>query len=86
LTRAWEDAGLVDVQVDSLTIRMDYESFLDFWSSIDGGNGPISEYLGTLNRETKRDLSRLIEAAYLSGEPDGPRSFAATAWVVAGMR
>jgi SAM-dependent methyltransferase len=84
LATAWNDAGLIDVEVDSLTIRMDYGSFLDFWSSIDGKDGPLAEYLGTLDAETKRTLRRLIEAAYLDGEPDGPRSYAATAWAVKG--
>src|SRR5262249_19411749 len=84
LVKAWSDAGLVDIEVDSLTIRMDYGSFLDFWSSIDGEDGQTAEYLGTLDAETKLRLRRLIEAAYLDGEPDGPRSYAATAWAVKG--
>jgi ubiquinone/menaquinone biosynthesis C-methylase UbiE len=84
LARAWSDAGLSEIEVASLTIRMDYESFLDFWSSIDGEDGPIAEYLGTLNAATKITLCGLIEAAYLDGEPDGPRSYAATAWAVKG--
>jgi SAM-dependent methyltransferase len=84
LARAWHDAGLADIEVDSLTIRMDYGSFLDFWSSVDGEDGPVAEYIGTLGAETKRTLRRLIEAAYLDGEPDGPRSYAATAWAVKG--
>ena len=84
LAKAWSDAGLVDIEVYSLTIRMDYESFLDFWSSIDGKDGPTAEYLGTLDADTKFTLRRLIEAAYLDGEPDGPRSYAATAWAVKG--
>jgi hypothetical protein len=84
LARSWNDAGLVNIEVDSLTIRMDYGSFLDFWSSIDGRDGPIAEYLGTLAAETKLTLRRLIESAYLDGEPDGPRSYAATAWAVKG--
>lgn len=84
LFKAWSDAGLVDVEVDSLTIRMDYVSFHDFWSSIDGKDGPYAEYLGTLVTEKKLILRRLVEAAYLDGEPDGPRSYAATAWAVKG--
>jgi SAM-dependent methyltransferase len=84
LAKAWSDAGLVDIEVDRLTIRMDYGSFLDFWSSIDGRDGPIAEYLGTLDAGTKRTLRRLIEAAYLDGRPDGPRSCPATGWAVKG--
>lgn len=84
LIEAWRDAGLLDIETDSLTIRMDYTSFLDFWSSIDGRDGPYAGYLATLTDDTKGSLSRLVEAAYLDGEPDGPRSYAATAWAVKG--
>lgn len=84
LVTAWRNAGLVNVEADSLTIRMDFESFLDFWSSIDGRNGPYAAYLATLADDTKRTLRRLVEAAYLDGEPNGPRSYAATAWAVKG--
>jgi ubiquinone/menaquinone biosynthesis C-methylase UbiE len=84
LAKTWSDAGLVDIEVGSLTIRMDYGSFLDFWSSIDGRDGPIAAYLNSLATETKVTLRRLVEAAYLDGESDGPRSYAATAWAVKG--
>ena len=85
LINAWSNAGLANIEVDSLTIRMDYWSFLDFWSSIDGKDGPYAEYLLTLDAETKLTLQSLVEAAYLDGEPDGPRSYAATAWAVKGQ-
>jgi SAM-dependent methyltransferase len=84
LLEAWGNAGLVDIEMCSLTIRMEYASFLNFWSSIDGKDGPYAEYLGTLDAETKLKLLGLIEAAYLDGESDGPRSYAATAWAVKG--
>jgi ubiquinone/menaquinone biosynthesis C-methylase UbiE len=84
LIEAWRNAGLIDVEVDSLTIRMDYESFVDFWSSIDGRDGPYAAYLGTITEDTKRIVRQLVEEAYLDGEPDGRRSYAATAWAVKG--
>lgn len=84
LVEAWCEAGLVNVEADSLTIRMDYASFPDLWSSIDGRDGPYAGYLATLADDTKLTLRRLVEAAYLDGEPDGPRSYAATAWAVKG--
>lgn len=84
LIEAWHDTGILDIEADSLTIRMDYASFLDFWSSIDGRDGPYAGYLGMLTDNARRTLRRLIEAAYLDGEPDGPRSYAATAWAVKG--
>lgn len=84
LERAWHEAGLVDIVQDALTIRMDFASFADFWAPNEGKDGPIAEYVGTLDAPTKARLRALIELAYLDGDPDGPRSYAATAWVVRG--
>lgn len=84
LARAWRDAGLVDVVQDMLTIRMDFESFEDFWGPAEGREGPVAEYVSTLTKEMKVTLRGMVELAYLDGEPDGVRSYAATAWVVRG--
>lgn len=84
LARAWRDAGLLDVVQDMLTIRMDFTSFADFWAPAEGRDGPVAEYVGTLDTESKRKLRDAVELAYLDGETDGARSHAATAWVVKG--
>jgi ubiquinone/menaquinone biosynthesis C-methylase UbiE len=84
LAKAWRDAGLVDVRQGSLTIRMDFTSFADFWMPFDGKDGPYAAYVGTLDADGKAKLRSMVEAAYLDGDPDGPRSYAATAWVVKG--
>jgi SAM-dependent methyltransferase len=84
LARAWLDAGLRDVVQDMRTIRMDFASFADFWAPCEGRDGPVADYVGTLGAEAKAKLKSAVEAAYLDGDPDGPRSYAATAWVVRG--
>jgi SAM-dependent methyltransferase len=84
LARAWRDAGLVDVAQDMLTIRMDFTSFADFWAPAEGREGPVAAYVSTLNAEARSKLRHAVRLAYLNGEPDGPRSYAATAWVVRG--
>ena len=84
LARAWRDAGLTDVVQDMLTIRMDFASFADFWAPVEGNDGPAAAYVGTLNLEASAKLRGMVELAYLNGEADGPRSYAATAWVVKG--
>lgn len=84
LATAWTEAGLVDVVLDSLMIRMEFASFADFWAPLDGRDGPCAEYLATLDTESTARLRQQVEAAYLDGDPDGPRSFAATAWAVKG--
>jgi SAM-dependent methyltransferase len=84
MAKAWRDAGLLDVEQDSLMIRMEFSSFADFWTSLDGKDGPYAEYLVTLSAKKKSKLRDAVEAAYLDGDPDGPRSYAATAWAVKG--
>lgn len=84
LLRAWMDAGLMDVEVDALTIRMDFTSFDDFWMPQEGSDGPIAEYLRTLEPELKQKVREAVRLAYLDGDADGARSYAATAWAVKG--
>jgi SAM-dependent methyltransferase len=84
MAKAWRDAGLLDVEQDSLMIRMEFPSFADFWTSLDGKDGPYAEYLATLSAKKKAKLRDAVKAAYLDGDPDGPRSYAATAWAVKG--
>ncbi len=84
LERAWKAAGLTDVLQDMLTIRMDFSSFQDYWSPFDGRDGPMAEYVQTLAPAAKAVLKDKVRLAYVDGEADGPRSYAATAWVVRG--
>jgi hypothetical protein len=85
LREAWRTCGLVDVELESLTIRMDFACFQDFWGSIDGRDGPYAAYLSSRPNEIRQTLRRLVKEAYLDGEPDGPRSYAATAWAIRGF-
>jgi SAM-dependent methyltransferase len=84
LARAWTDAGLVDVKADALTIRMDFSSFDDFWMPHEGRDGPVADYLRTLEPQLKHKVREAVRLAFLDGEADGPRSYAATAWAVKG--
>ena len=85
LARAWRDVGLHHVAEDMLTIRMDFASFADFWAPNEGKDGPVADYVGTLDAEAKAKLRDAVRLAYLDGEADGARSYAATAWVVKGQ-
>ena len=84
LEEAWTNAGLIDVAQDMRTIRMDFVSFADFWTPVAGAEGPIAEFVQTLDKDTQARLQEAVRSAYLDGDPDGPRSYAATAWVVRG--
>jgi len=84
LAAAWRNAGLIDVFDTSLTIRMEYSCFDDFWTPNVGQDGPGAEYVGTLDIDARTKLQQAVRLAYLDGEEDGPRSYAATAWAVKG--
>jgi ubiquinone/menaquinone biosynthesis C-methylase UbiE len=76
--------GLVDVEETSLTIRMDYGSFADYWAPIAAGEGPLGKYVAGLDAEMRRRVDAAVRDAYEAGEPDGPRSFASVAWACRG--
>jgi SAM-dependent methyltransferase len=84
LGRAFRESGLAEVVEDMLTIRMDFVSFADFWWPHESREGPVAEYISALTPGTKAKLRETVKLAYLDGEADGPRSYAATAWVVKG--
>ena len=68
-----------------LTIRMEFASFDDYWMPYEGKDGPGAQYMATLDAEQKERLRNFVRVAYLAGDPDGPRSYAATAWAVRGI-
>ena len=68
-----------------LTIRMEFADFEDFWSPYLGGQGPGAAYVVGLDAAALDRLREHVRRAYLDGETDGPRSYAATAWAVRGV-
>jgi hypothetical protein len=63
---------------------MDFACFADFWAPLDGKDGPLADYVSSLSADVRLRVRHAVELAYLDGEADGPRSYAATAWVVKG--
>ncbi|MDM0075861.1 class I SAM-dependent methyltransferase [Variovorax sp. J2P1-59] len=84
LQRAWRTAGLKDVVETTLIMRMEFASFADYWTPYEGSEGPAAEYVASLTDAERERLREAVEAAYLGGEADGPRSYAALAWAVKG--
>ncbi|MEP6678419.1 MAG: hypothetical protein ABJB78_03910 [Betaproteobacteria bacterium] len=85
LGRAWDVAGFRDVVETTLTIRMDFACFDDCWTPYEGKDGPQAAYLATLDAPDRVRLRDAIRLAYIDGEPDGPRSYLASAWAVKGV-
>jgi len=84
LTEAWRAAGLSDVEGTTLCIRMEFASFDDYWAPYEGKDGPGAEYIATLGLAERARLRDAVRSAYLDGEPNGSRSYAALAWAVKG--
>lgn len=84
LAAAWREAGFHDVRESYLTIRMEFADFADYWTPITGRDGPLAAYANSLDPGPRERLRTALHAAYCGGAPDGPRSFAASAWAVRG--
>jgi hypothetical protein len=80
----FKEAGLVEVKDQSLTIRMEYANFDDYWQSFQGGQGPVGKYFTDLAPDLKERIKEAVRDAYCSGSLDGPRSLTASAWAVKG--
>ena len=80
----WEEAGFKAIASDSLTIRMDFADFADYWDPLLGGQGPVGVYVSGLPESRRAEMRTRVRDAYLSGGADGPRSMTATAWAVRG--
>jgi ubiquinone/menaquinone biosynthesis C-methylase UbiE len=85
LAAAWREAGFNDVAETTLCIRMEFSSFDDYWAPYEGKDGPGAEYIATLSQAERAKLRDAVRSAYLDGEADGPRSYAALAWAVRGI-
>ena len=85
LAKAWRAAGFEDVSETTVGIRMEFRSFDDYWAPCEGKDGPYAEYVGTLDAENRTKLRDALRLAYVDGEADGPRSYAAIAWAVKGI-
>ena len=85
LTRLFESAGLDRVERTSITIRMDYMNFDDYWQPMCTGQGPVGTYLAGLSPALRERVQGAVAQSFCSGVPDGPRSLTATAWAVRGQ-
>jgi SAM-dependent methyltransferase len=84
LAFAFAAASLQNVEQHSVAVRMGFESFGDYWTPLLGKTGPVGAYLESVDNSTREEIRHRVRAAYELGEGDGPRSFAATAWLYRG--
>jgi ubiquinone/menaquinone biosynthesis C-methylase UbiE len=63
MRQAFIAQGLKDVTETSLLIRMDYESFEDFWTPIAAGEGPLGKYVAGLDKPRRAKADEAVRAA-----------------------
>ena len=80
VAKLFADAGFLEVRSESLTIRMDYQNFEDYWLPLLGGQGPVGTYVAELPSDLRARIKDGVRRAYCAGSPDGERSLCATAW------
>jgi hypothetical protein len=59
--------GLKDIERRSLTIRMDFANFEDYWQPFLGGQGPVGAYFAQLAPELEVQIKQAVRDAYCSG-------------------
>jgi SAM-dependent methyltransferase len=74
--------GLVDVEPFSLTVRVGFTSFEDWWEPFTFGVGPAGAYVGSLDAVRREE----VRDACARRMPSGPFSLDATAWCARGTR
>jgi hypothetical protein len=84
MAAAWRKLGLRDVVQTSLTIRMDFANFDDYWQPLTTGEGGSGAFVASLSDDMRNTLREQVRLSYCSNRPDGPRSFACTAWACRG--
>ena len=85
LAHIWAEAGFVEIDQRSLMIRMDFTDFADYWAPFASGEGGLGAYVATLDDAQRNRLERHLRSAYLTGRPDGERSFVAVALSCRGL-
>jgi SAM-dependent methyltransferase len=84
MSAMWRQVGLIEVEQTSLSIRMDFTNFDNYWRPLESRDGPPGPYLAALSDDARDTLREHVRRGFLSNRPDGPRSFAATAWACRG--
>jgi SAM-dependent methyltransferase len=80
LVQLFEQAGLRRVEPATLTVRVSYASFADWWEPYTFGVGPAGDYVGALDAGAREELRAHCERRL----PTGPFDIEASAWVALG--
>lgn len=85
MAAAWTELGLREVEQSTVAIRFEFADFEDYWGPFTSGDGPAGELVTGLPEADRARLEAQVRRAFVGSRPDGPRSFAAEAWVCKGI-
>ncbi|MGZ8467434.1 MAG: class I SAM-dependent methyltransferase [Candidatus Binatia bacterium] len=85
LTTLWRDAGLIEVDMTSLVMRVEYASFADYWQRFLEGQGPAGAYVMALAEERREALRQILHREIIGNRVDGRFALQAKAWAVRGV-
>jgi SAM-dependent methyltransferase len=86
LGRAFAESGLTGIAEASLTMRMEFQCFRDYWEPIAEAQGPLGDYVRSTEPGLLERIAAGVRAAYLSGAEDGPRSLVASAFAAKALK
>lgn len=84
LSHLWEDAGLVEVETQTLDVQMEFAGFEDYWAPFLSDVTPSSSYAGRLSEGKRAALKDCLRQKIMGQEPDRPFALPAHAWAVRG--
>jgi SAM-dependent methyltransferase len=84
LSDLWKDVGLHNLQEQPLDIKMQFDSFEDYWQPFLLGQGPAGAYAASLNPESLLRLRAEVKRRLSLSRADVPFVLAARAWAVCG--
>jgi SAM-dependent methyltransferase len=81
LATLFEDAGLAEVEQSSLIVRVNFDSFEEWWEPFTLGVGPAGAYVAGLDAVRRAELRALCARRL----PDGAFTIDASAWCARGI-
>jgi len=87
LRELWQGAGLIQIEVGSLTMPCRFNCFDELWQRYigDPGSGPSSSYAAKLTEDHREAIRQKLRELVLQRAADGPFSLQAKAWAVKGV-
>ena len=85
LKKSFQNAGLLQVEVQPIDISTDFQDFNDYWAPFLGGQGPAPGYAMALNEEQRARLRQRIYNS-LPFALDGSIPLTARAWAIKGIK